>query len=86
MIEVTTKSGFKAMIREDIVDDWEFLEKLNEANKGDIGVFFDTILELLGKEQYEKLKEHCRRADGRISASRMRHEFEDILSVDYLKK
>lgn len=85
-IEVTTKSGFHAVISENLIDDWEFLETLNKANRGDISALFDAINYMLGEEQYLALKEHCRKADGTISTSRMRHEFEDIMSTDYLKK
>ena len=77
-VEGTTKSGFRYKIEKDALDDWELVEQISEMDglTGSVAV----MKSLLGKEQYEQLKEHCRGPHGRVRATRMEEEMTEILN------
>ena len=82
-MKVKTTTGFVADIDDGILDDWEYLENLNKADKGDVDALLKVYLTALGDEQYEALKEHCRsEKTGRISSKRMQNEFLELLNGD----
>ena len=82
-MKVKTSTGFVADIDDSILDDWEYLENLNKADKGDVDALLKVYLAALGDEQYEALKEHCRNEKtGRISSKRMQNEFLELLNGD----
>lgn len=82
-MKVKTTTGFVADIDDGILDDWEYLENLNRADKGDVDALLKVYLAALGDEQYEALKEHCRsEKTGRISSKRMQNEFLELLNGD----
>lgn len=74
----TTKSGFEYEVNEAIFDDWEFFEHIREAVKLPVKII-DLGLEVLGEEQYNKLKEHCRNEQGKVSRVRMNAELTEII-------
>lgn len=79
MTEVTTKSGFKAEIN---LDDWEMMELVAAAedeNATDLARI-KAMKALLGEEQYNALKEHCRDASGTVSAKSMMVNYYEIMS------
>lgn len=71
MITGVTSSGFGYSIEDDAFDDYEMLEALREIEKGNTGMLVDVAKLLLGEEQKNALKEHIRRENGRVSASKM---------------
>lgn len=77
-----TKSGFVYEINEDVLDDWEFLETFEGLEKEDPIAIVKFVKKLLGKEQYEALKEHLRKKDGKVKTSLMTLELEDIMSQE----
>lgn len=79
-VEKVTKSGFKYSIDEDRLDDYELLEELCEIDKGHIEKLPDVIVDVIGNEQIEALKDHVRCENGRVSAKKMIEEFMDIIS------
>lgn len=82
-MKAKTSTGFVADIDDGILDDWEYLENLNKADKGDVDALLKVYLAALGDEQYEALKEHCRsEKTGRISSKRMQNEFLELLNGD----
>ena len=87
MAEITTKSGFKAVIREDAKDNWELLEAFREIDKGKMGAIVDVAPMLLGEEQFLALKEHLRDQNGVVKATDMVNEIKEIMQgADATKK
>ena len=81
MIPGKTKSGFDFKISEEQMDDYELLEGLVEIDKGNQTAIIDVISRLLGEEQKNKLKEHLRGANGRVTASGMITEITNIFEI-----
>lgn len=77
-----TKTGFAFSIDEEARDDMELLENIIEIEKGAYTVIPDVVVGLLGKEQKEKLYEHCRnKKTGRVLATKVFAEVENIFSA-----
>lgn len=79
MIRGTTNSGFDYEIDDNALDDYELLEILTEVDSGESGNIPLMVELLLGKEQKEALKKHCKK-NGRVSTSLMMQEITEILS------
>lgn len=87
MAEYKTKSGFKATILEGANDNWELLEAFREIDRGNVGAIVDVAPLLLGKEQFDALKEHLRGENGVIKASDVVDEIKEIMQgADTTKK
>lgn len=80
MVTGTTNSGFEFCIEDDTFDDYELLEMLREIDKGNIWLVSDVTTQILGKEQKEALKDHVRKENGKVPASKISEEIGDILS------
>ena len=80
MIKGKTGSDFEFEVSEAALDDWELLEILSEIDDGKTQKLGAAVKLLLGDEQAEQLKEHCR-TDGRVSASAMFKEISDIFKA-----
>ena len=78
MIKGNTSTGFEYEIDETKLDDWELLESFNRIDKGETGIFVDVANMLLGGEQMERLKEHVKKSEGRVSISGMIAELSSI--------
>jgi hypothetical protein len=87
MIKGVTKSGFEYEIADSVGDDYEVLESLARIQQKDGGILHMVTLidRVLGEEQREAFKEHCR-VDGRVSTEKVAEEFFDIFSNADLKK
>ena len=75
-----TSTGFEFELSEEVLDDWELLEKLAEIDAGNTGAVVGAAKALLGAD-YERLKEHVRGKSGRVSARAMAAEIEDIFNA-----
>lgn len=75
----TTKTGFVYEFDDEKANDWELLEILESLETSNLGLVA-LAKKLLGKEQYEALKEHCRSKNGVIHIDRMEHEITDIFT------
>ena len=64
MIKGETKTGFKFEIEEEVLDDYELLETLVDADNGNNMALFSVIDMVLGDEQKKALKEHLREIHG----------------------
>lgn len=80
MITGKTASGFEYTIDDNVGDDYELLELMGDVRNGDTLAIFQLISKILGKEQHQALKEHCR-VDGRVSTTRMNEEIVDIFAA-----
>lgn len=86
MIKGKTKSGFAYELEDDIRDDWDLLALFREADKGDQLALMDAAKQLLGQEQLDRLREHCRKKSGRVSLTKMFSLVSEILdSVGEIK-
>ena len=79
MIKGESKTGFKFKIEEEVLDDYELLETLVDADNGNNMALFSVIDMVLGDEQKKALKEHLREIHGRVPASAMIAEIMDII-------
>lgn len=73
-----TSSGFEFELEDEVLDDYELLEILHKIDNGDNGLIVDMVDKLLGEDQKNKLKEHLRNKNGRVSASLLLKEVMEI--------
>lgn len=88
MVTGTTKSGFSFEIDPDALNDWDTLELIGVIHNGDAMAkfaVFDLIKRLLGEEQTNRLKDHCRNEKGFVPLDIVQNELFDILSVKTVK-
>lgn len=60
--------GFEAELNDNILDDWEFLELLDDVDNGNEGAIVRVAKMLLGKDGLKSLKDHLRQ-DGRVKVT-----------------
>ena len=73
-----TASGFEFEIAPEALDNWELLEDLVDLETSSAKIV-SVCRRLLGADGAEKLKDHCRDENGKVSASAMQDEIADIL-------
>lgn len=78
MIKGKTATGFEFELDEEVLDDYELLEALNKIDKGNGECAVDMVDRLLGEQQKEKLKEHVRAENGRVSTKILMTEVGEI--------
>lgn len=62
--------GFEAELNDNILDDWEFLELLDDVDNGNEGAIVRVAKMLLGKDGLKSLKDHLRQ-DGHVKVTAM---------------
>lgn len=82
MIRGKTTSGFEYELEDDAFDDYELLETLRKIDKGESGCIVDMVNMLLGVKQKQNLKEHIRKENGKVSASKMLEEVMEIFKKE----
>jgi hypothetical protein len=80
MIAGKTKTGFEFSIEDGALDDWELLEVLADIDDGKTQKIGSAIKLLLGADQANALKEHCRNDEGRVPTSAMMAEMGEIFA------
>ena len=75
-----TTSGFGYELADAVKDDFELVEIIADYSKGNKLVAPELMRRLLGQEQFDRLKEHCRKEDGIVSTRRMLEETTEILN------
>lgn len=85
-MDIKTKSGFKCVIDEDVLDNWELLVAFREIDKGDVGAIVDVAPKFLGEAQYKKLVEHVRKKHGSVKATIMVQEISEIMNASNASK
>jgi hypothetical protein len=80
VIKGTTESGFDFEVKEELADDFEFLELLGDFSENPL-MASKLADKMLGREQKEALKEHLRGEDGRIKTSDMFRELTEIITA-----
>lgn len=76
-----TASGFDFELSPNVFDDWEIMELLGRVQREDKLAIFELFHKVLGDEQLDRLKEHCREEGGRIPLSRMNDELTEIFTA-----
>lgn len=80
MLKGVTSTGFEFELAPMIADDLEFIELINQADRGDETVLPDLVLHTLGKDGKARLFEHCRK-DGIVSAKAVSAEIVEIFKI-----
>lgn len=82
-MKIKTKSGFVCEIDENRADDWDFCDYLlmcdSEATM--VQGIKKAVPFLLGEKNENALKEHVKEKDGRVPASKIIAEFQEILDL-----
>lgn len=81
MVTGTTASGFAYEIDDNVGDDYEVLELMAKVRKNDTFAIFELIEKILGPEQKDRLKDHCRQPNGRVPISKINDEVVEILTA-----
>lgn len=79
MINGKTESGFEYEINKDVANDYELVEMLADYEENPF-IFSKIVVKMLGKEQSNNLKEHCRNENGIVQTDKMMQEIMDIFS------
>lgn len=80
MIEGKTKTGFEFSIDENVMDDWDFFSDVTDLSEGNAVKIVPILKKLLGNEQLNSLKEHCRTESGKVPLSAMVAEYSEIMN------
>lgn len=81
-----TKTGFEYEIDKKILNDYEFLEEIDNIGKNPL-IIIKLLKRLLKEEQLEKLKEHIRNEEGIVQIDKMEKELTDIFDgINEIKK
>lgn len=76
-----TPSGFEFEINKEALDNWEFLEKLSDLEDGDGAQIVGIARILLGREGVERLKEHVRDENGKVTFTAMTEELTAVFEA-----
>ena len=80
MIKGKTKSGFDFAFEDGALDEYELLESFVAIDEGKGQAITKATVQLLGKDQAAKLKDHVRNAKtGRVSLKKMADELGEIM-------
>ncbi len=79
-MKITTKDGFTCELNEEALGDWEILEQMIEAQKGQVTLLPGIMQELIGADGYAAAKEHCRNEKGRVPTTEIERLFFEILT------
>lgn len=76
----TTESGFKFEFDEQDWDDMEFVELMAQADEN--ALKYPAMIErMLGKEQKQRLYDHCRNKKGRVPIDAVKKEIDELFEV-----
>ena len=81
IISGQTPSGCKFSIAREALDDWEMFEDLAKVDSGDLSALIRVLNNLFSDEDISRLKEHCRSESGRVSATKMLAELNDVFTA-----
>lgn len=75
---VILEDGLTIVVDPDVLDDWEVIELMDEAESNPVR-FPRLIKHVLGDSQYAKIKDFCRGEDGRVKVEMMGETFAQIM-------
>lgn len=87
-LKIKTKSGFEWEIDPEVTDDMELIDQMAELFRGNDTAIFGLVERILTKEGKDALYEHCRNEKGRVPASAVMANINEIftLAATELKK
>lgn len=78
--------GFEVNVIEEHLDDWDFLELLDEVDNGNHGAIVRVADYLLGKDEVKRLKQHIRETEGKVKVTSMVEALQELMeSANTLK-
>ena len=80
-----TKSGFRYRVDKEKLNDWEILEMFADLDNNDVTKMVPLAKKLLGMNQYNALKKHCRNDKGIVQADKMNKEIIEIFDTKPVK-
>ena len=80
-----TKSGFRYRLDKEKLNDWEILEMFADLDNNDVTKMVPLAKKLLGMNQYNALKKHCRNDKGIVQADKMNQEIIEIFDTKPVK-
>lgn len=86
MVSGKTRTGFEFVIADDALNDYEILELMAKVRKNDVLSISELLEKLLGEEQKNRLKDHCRDESGKVPMERINDEIVDIFTDKQVKK
>lgn len=87
MKEIETKTGLKLTIDPDVLDDMNVFELIMEVDDGNFKRLVPLLVAILGEDGKDKLYKHVRQSNGRVPASLVAAELENIFNeLDPKKK
>lgn len=87
IVKGKTSTGFEYEINKEIVDDWNFIERLAKLEQnGSVSETINVIVTMIGKDGYENLKKHCQTDTGRIPIKRLMNEYYEIMEENDITK
>lgn len=86
MKEITTKTGYKAVLQEDPADNWEILRLLRDYAAGNPYALVDIAERLLGIDGLHALEAHVKEQTGRVSTSAIEAEIHSIFQAEAKSK
>lgn len=78
IVKGKTGSGFEFEIDKECLEDAQFMELYRKQEKNGLDLY-EFIEYAIGKKQKEKLYDHVRGENGRVSIAKLRDEVGDIL-------
>lgn len=86
MVSGKTRTGFEFVIADDALNDYEILELMAKVRKNDVLSISELLEKLLGEDQKNRLKDHCRDESGKVPMERINDEIVDIFTAEQVKK
>ena len=81
MLKGKTSTGYAFTIDDDAKDDYDLMNAFSKLQNGQTEVLDEAVELLLGTKQRDKLREHCRGKSGRVLASKVIKELEEIINI-----
>ena len=72
--------GFEVQLKEDALNDWEFLEVLADIDEGEGGLIVKAARMLLGRDGVKMLKEHIKDENGKVAADVMANALLELMN------
>lgn len=76
-MKITTESGLKLDIDENVFDDMELIDALAELEENPIAIS-KVVKMMFGADGKKQLYDHCRNEKGRVETVRVNNEITDI--------
>ena len=82
-MKITTKSGFKCEVKENVVKDWRYVKALAKCQNDETALEggVELVDVLLGAKGQKDLEKHLEALDGYVDAEKIFSEVTEIINV-----